>query len=161
MNTVVLSGRLGADPKVTNFDNGGKSASFNIAVTERSYKKQDGTEVPEKTDWFRIETGRSGIAGVIEKYLKKGSFVLIEGKLRNREWENKEGVKQYATVVTIENMELGPKNGEGGNGNSGTPPPEPEKPKTVNKVETKSTKPTPNTNVNVDPVVPYEDDLPF
>jgi len=154
MNTVVVSGRLGADPRITIFDNGGKSASFNIAITERGYKKQDGTEVPEKTDWIRIETGRSGIAGVIEKYLKKGSFVVIEGKLRNREWE-KDGVKQYLTVVSIENLELGPKNGEG----NSIPPPEVEEPKPVK--QTPNT-PARNTEFSAPPVqYEQEDDLPF
>ena len=147
INRVIVSGRLGADPRITDFDGGGKAASFSIAITERGYTKQDGTVVAEKTDWFRIETGNRGIAGIIEKYVKKGSYILIDGKLKNREWE-KDGVKQYSTVIQIENMDLGPKNGE----HNGIPTPEPE-PKTTNKGGTKSTTPPPpDTN---------DDDLPF
>ena len=130
INTVVVSGRLGADPHITNFDNGGKAAQFSIAITERGYKRQDGTDVPDRTDWIRIETGRTGIAGIIEKFLKKGMFVTIAGKLRSREWESKDGTKQYATVVQIETLDLPQKNGEQSNGS--TPPPTPEQPKAAN-----------------------------
>ena len=155
INTVVVAGRLGADPRITEFESGGKAAQFSIAVTERGYKRQDGTEVPERTEWIRVETGHTGIAGVVEKYLKKGSFVVIDGRLRNREWE-KDGVKHYATVVLIENLELCPKNGEQQNG---TPPPEQEQSKVVkNSVTNHNTGAVAATNM---PVYSQDDDLPF
>jgi len=157
INRVIVSGRLGADPRITDFDGGGKAAQFSIAVTERGYKKGDGTEVPDRTEWIRIETGRAGIAGVIEKFLKKGSHVTIDGKLRNREWE-KDGVKQYSTVVQIESMELGPKNGESTGGN-GAPPPEVEQPQGSRVAKNSSS--TATTNSAPPPNYQEEDDLPF
>jgi single-strand DNA-binding protein len=149
INRVVISGRLGSDPRITDFDGGGKSAQFSMAVTERGYKRQDGTEVPEKVDWIRVETSRSGIAGVIEKYVKRGSFVMIDGKLRTREWE-KDGVKQTATVVVIENLELCPRNGE--QNNASAPPPSAEARPTTNNSRSTSSPP---------PVYTQDDDLPF
>jgi len=156
INRVIVSGRLGNDPRITDFDGGGKSAQFSMAVTERGYKRQDGTEVPERTDWIRVETSRSGIAGVIEKYVKKGSFVMIDGKIRTREWE-KDGAKQSATVIVIENLELCPRN-DGQNGvNTPTPPQEAKT--TSNSRATGSTN-TP-AHAPAPPVYVQDEDLPF
>jgi single-strand DNA-binding protein len=151
MNSVHLAGRLGQDPTITNFEDGGKSAQFSVATTERGYTRQDGTEVPERTEWIRVETGNRGVAGVIEQYLKKGSFVIIEGKLKNREYE-KDGVKRYVTTVTIEKMEFGPKSN---NDSANVPAPEPERPKQT------SSKPTATSQAAKPAYDSNPDDLPF
>ena len=156
MNIVLVSGRLGADPRITNFENGGKSAQFNLAVTERAYKRQDGTEVPERTEWLSIETSKSGIAGVVEKYLKKGSFVTIEGRLKNRNWE-KDGVKHFATAIAIENLELCPRN-NGGQNEIPSPVPDGEVPKTDNSGSRNN---TPSDAPPPAPAQDKQDDLPF
>ena len=152
INTVIVSGHLGMYPRITNFENGGKAAQFSIAVTERGYKRQDGSEVPDRTDWFNIETGRSGIAGIVEKFLKKGSWVTVQGSLRNREWE-KDGVKHSRTVIQIENLDLPPRNGEQSNS---TPPPSPEQPKA-----TSNSNSNPATVKNDNGETQPSDDLPF
>ena len=77
MNIVILKGNVGQDPKITTFDNGGKVAQFTLATTERGYKKQDGAEVPDKTDWHNIVVRRSGLAGICEQYVKKGTPLLL------------------------------------------------------------------------------------
>ena len=157
MNVVIISGRLGSDPKISNFDDGGKAAQFNIAVTERAYKRRDGTEVPERTEWIRVETGNTGISGVIEKYLKKGSFVMIEGRLKNRDWE-KEGVKHYVTAVVIENLDLCPRNGEHSN-DVPAPEAEPQPSKKVTSNKAANTEKS-NTTSTAEYQAP-DDDLPF
>jgi single-strand DNA-binding protein len=166
-NFVLVKGRPGADPVIKNWDNGGKSAQFNLAVKERGYKRQDGTEVPERTDWLRMETGNSNIAGIVEKYVRKGELVEIVGKLKNRDWE-KDGVKHYLTVVVIEKVELCPKNG---GEKESVPPPEPEQPR-VAKSGTTAPAPTVRTtggSPEPNPVpasaasttMGYDEDLPF
>lgn len=106
MNKVILRGNVGQDPKITTFDNGGKVAQFSLATTERGYKKEDGTEVPDVTDWHNIVVKRSGLAGICEQYVKKGTPLLIVGKLRTRDYDDNAGQKRYVTEVIVEEMEL-------------------------------------------------------
>ena len=156
MNDVKITGRLGNDPKITEFDDGGKAASFSMAVTERAYTRQDGTEVPEKTEWINVETSNSGTATIIEKYVKKGSYVIIDGRLKNREWE-KDGEKHRMLVVQIQRIELPPKtNGE----QTAPPPPQQEAyaPKTGNNGF--KNKPS-SQSYSEPPSTMDDDDLPF
>ena len=106
MNIVILKGNVGQDPKITTFDNGGKVAQFTLATTERGYKKQDGSEVPDKTDWHNIVVRRSGLAGICEQYVKKGTPLLLTGKIRTREYQDGEGKSRYITEILVEEMEL-------------------------------------------------------
>lgn len=106
MNKVILKGYVGQDPKITTFENGGKVAQFTLATTERGYKTQDGRDIPEVTTWHNIIVRRSGLAGVCEQYVKKGSPLLIFGKITNREYTDKVGNKKYITEIAVEEMEL-------------------------------------------------------
>ena len=102
-NRVQLIGNLGKDPEVKSFDNGKKVARFTMATSE-SYKKEGGEKVTE-TQWHNI-VAWNGTAGIVEKYLKKGNEVAIEGKLTSRSWEDKEGNKHYITEVVANEVLL-------------------------------------------------------
>lgn len=106
MNIVILKGNVGQDARITNFDNGGKVAQFSLATTKRGYKKEDGTEVPEKTEWHNLVIRKSGLAGVAEKFVKKGTPVLVRGELHTRTYQDQEGNDRYVTEVVVEDMEL-------------------------------------------------------
>lgn len=106
-NRVSLIGNVGADPEIKSFNGNGKLAKFSLATNE-SYKNSKGERVTE-TQWHNI-VAWNGLAGFIEKYVKKGSYVVLEGKLVNRSYEDKEGKKRYLTeVVTNELNFLGTK----------------------------------------------------
>ena len=95
-NKVQLIGRLGQDPEIVSFNNGGKIAKFSLAIDD-SYKDQNGNKI-EKTYWQTVIV-RNGLVKVVENYLTKGKEVAIEGKLTNRSWEDTNGKKQYVTEV--------------------------------------------------------------
>ena len=114
MQKVILIGNLGKDPEVKSFENGGKIVNFTVGVTERGYKTKDGKEIPDHTEWFNCSVRQSGLAGVVEQYVKKGNKVYVEGKLRTREYE-KDGQKKYLTELLVDNMELLTPKGEGSN----------------------------------------------
>ncbi|MES2733322.1 MAG: single-stranded DNA-binding protein [Bacteroidota bacterium] len=103
VNKVILVGNLGKDPEVRHLDGDKKVAKFPLATTE-AYRDRNGQRV-ENTEWHNVEFWGS-ITEVIEKYLKKGSQVYIEGKLRTRSYEDKEGVKKYVTEVIGQNLTL-------------------------------------------------------
>lgn len=115
VNKVILVGRLGKDPEVRNFDNGGIVANFTVATSE-TYKDRTTGERKENTEWHNVVLWR-GLAEVAQKYLHKGDLVYIEGKLRTRSWE-KDGVTRYTTEVLADNMTMLSTRGSGG-GNSG------------------------------------------
>ena len=141
MNKVILRGNVGQDPQITNFENGGKVAQFSLATTERGYKTQDGREIPDVTDWHNIVVKRSGLAGICEQYVKKGTPLLIIGKVRTREYQDNAGQTRYITEIIVEEMEL-----LGAKKPDGAPAPEPDP------------QPAPQTGVNADGT---KDDLPF
>lgn len=122
MNKVFLRGNVGQDPKITDFDNGGKVAQFSLATTERGFKTQDGKEIPDKTTWHNIVVKRTGLAGVCEKCVKKGTPLLVVGKIENREYQDNNGQTRYVTEINVEEMELL----GGGQKHEGAPAPEPE-----------------------------------
>src|SRR5690606_2294317 len=102
VNKVILVGHLGKDPEVRHLDGNVTVASFPLATSE-SYSK-DGKRV-EQTEWHNIVMWR-GLAEVAAKYLQKGKLVYIEGKLRTRSFEDKEGHKKYNTEIVAENFTL-------------------------------------------------------
>lgn len=107
VNRVQLIGLLGQDPEMKKFDNGGQIAKFSLATNE-SYKNDKGEKVTD-TQWHNI-VARGKTADIVEKYLKKGDKVMIEGKLTTRKWQTKEGETRYITeIVTTELMMLGDK----------------------------------------------------
>lgn len=95
-NKVQLIGRLGQDPEIVNFPNGGRIAKFSLA-TDDSYKDKDGKKV-ERTYWHNVVVS-GGLVKVVEQYGSKGQEIAVEGKLTNRTWEDKNGQKRYFTEV--------------------------------------------------------------
>ena len=102
INKVILVGHLGKDPEVRYLEGGVSVASFPLATTETFNK--DGRKV-EQTEWHNIVLWRS-LADVAAKYLQKGKLVYIEGKLRTRSFEDKEGIKKYTTEIVAENFTM-------------------------------------------------------
>ena len=103
VNKVILVGNLGQDPEVRYLDNGVAVANFSLATTE-NYKNKQGERVSQ-TEWHNIVLWR-GLAEVAEKFLKKGSSIYVEGKIRNRKWEDKEGNTRYNTEILADNMTM-------------------------------------------------------
>jgi single-strand DNA-binding protein len=95
-NKVQLIGRLGQDPEIITFKDGGKMAKFSLA-TDDSYKDKNGNKV-ERTYWHNVVV-RNGLVNVVENYVAKGKEIAIEGKLTNRSYETKDGEKRYVTEV--------------------------------------------------------------
>ncbi len=114
VNKVILIGRVGKDPEVRYLDNNVAVAKFSLATSE-SYKK-DGQRV-EQTEWHNIVLWR-GLAEVAEKYVRKGSLLFIEGKIKSRSWEDKDGKKHYATDIVGDNMTMLDKKGDSSNNNN-------------------------------------------
>lgn len=105
LNKVMLIGNVGKDPDVRYLDNGVAVASLVLATSERGYKLQNGTEVPERTEWHNIVLWR-GLAETAEKYVHKGDKLYIEGKIRSRSYDDQNGVKRYITEIFADNMEM-------------------------------------------------------
>lgn len=105
MNRVILKGNVGQDPKITTFDNGGKVAQFSLATTERGFTTQDGKEIPDETTWHNVVVRKSGLAGVVEQFVKKGTPLLVSGKIKNRTYE-KDGVEKTITEIYVDELEL-------------------------------------------------------
>ncbi|MBK6732271.1 MAG: single-stranded DNA-binding protein [Bacteroidetes bacterium] len=103
VNKVILIGHLGKDPEVRNFEGGNMTAKFSLATTE-SYRDKTGNRV-ESTEWHNIVLW-SKLAEVASKYLHKGSQVYIEGKIRNRSYDDKDGNKKYITEVVVDTFTM-------------------------------------------------------
>ena len=103
INKVILVGNLGKDPEVRTLENGAKVANFTLATSE-SYKNRDGQRVTQ-TEWHNIVLWR-GLAEIAEKYLRKGNQVYIEGKIKTRSWDDKDGVKRYTTEILGDNLTM-------------------------------------------------------
>lgn len=106
MNKVFLKGNVGQDPTITDFQNGGKVAQFTLATTERGFTTRDGKEIPDVTDWHNIVVKQSGLAGVCQQYVKKGTPLLIVGKVRTRSYKDNAGQTRYITEIIVDEMEL-------------------------------------------------------
>lgn len=118
VNKVILVGNVGKDPEVKYLDRNVAVANFPLATTERGYKTASGTEVPERTEWHNIVLWR-GLAETAEKYVKKGTQLYIEGKIRTRQWEDQSGNKRYTTEIYADSMQLlGRRNDSGQENNS-------------------------------------------
>jgi single-strand DNA-binding protein len=103
VNKVILIGNLGKDPEITRLESGVKKAVFSLATTE-VYRNKEGEKV-NHTEWHNIILWR-GLAEVAENYLKKGNTVFIEGRIRKREYEDKDGIKRYITDIQGDNMTM-------------------------------------------------------
>lgn len=100
VNKVILVGNLGADPEVRSFANGGKVANLRIATSE-SWKDKTTGERKERTEWHSVAVHAEGLVGIVERYLKKGSKIFVEGRLETRKWQDQAGNDRYSTEVVI------------------------------------------------------------
>ena len=123
VNKVILVGNLGADPEVRSFQNGGKVCNIRIATSE-TWKDRNSGERKERTEWHSVAIFSEGLAGVAERYLRKGSKVYVEGKLQTRKWQDQSGNDRYTTEVVLQGpsavltMLDGAPGGGGGGGRS-------------------------------------------
>ncbi|MET0180683.1 MAG: single-stranded DNA-binding protein [Novosphingobium sp.] len=101
VNKVILIGNLGADPEVKSFQNGGKVCNLRIATSE-NWKDKNTGERQERTEWHTVAIFGEGLAGVAERFLKKGSKVYLEGQLRTRKWQDASGNDRYSTEVVLQ-----------------------------------------------------------
>jgi single-strand DNA-binding protein len=146
VNKVILIGNLGKDPEIRRLENGAVVASFSIATSETYIEKSTG-ERRETTDWHNIVAWR-GLAEVIEKYLRKGTKIYVEGKLKTRTWQDKEGNNRYTTEVLAEEMTIlsRPENDRNN-----------QEPKEIYSSQGTPSQPSPMPSISED----LDDDLPF
>ena len=101
INKVILIGNLGRDPEVRFSQDGKKIVNFSIATSE-SWKDKSSGERREKTEWHRIVIFSDGLAGIAERFLRKGSKVYVEGTLQTRKWTGNDGIEKYTTEVVLQ-----------------------------------------------------------
>ncbi len=101
VNKVILLGNLGRDPEIRSMQSGSKMASFSIATSKR-WKDKNTQEQKEKTSWHNIVVFGDGLVDIVEKYVKKGSKIYLEGELQTRKWEDKDGNDKYTTEVILQ-----------------------------------------------------------
>lgn len=100
LNKVMLIGNLGADPEIRSFSNGGKVANLRLATSE-TWKDKNTGERQERTEWHTVAIFNDGLVSVVERYLKKGSKVFVEGQLQTRKWQDQSGADRYSTEVVL------------------------------------------------------------
>lgn len=100
LNKVCLIGNLGADPECRTFQNGGKVVNLRIATSE-SWKDKNTGQKQERTEWHTVAIMSDGLAGVAERFLRKGSKVYLEGQLQTRKWQDQQGNDRYSTEVVL------------------------------------------------------------
>lgn len=105
LNKVMLIGNVGKEPEVRYLDKGVAVAKVVLATSEKGYRLQNGTEVPERTEWHNVVLWRS-LAEVAEKYVHKGDKLYIEGKIRTRSYDDQKGIKHYVTEIFADSMEM-------------------------------------------------------
>ena len=119
INKVILVGNVGIDPEVRTTESGVKVARVRLATSERYVDKQSG-ERKELTEWHTITLWR-GLADIVDRYVHKGSQLYIEGRLRTREWVDKDQVKRYTTEILADNMQLLGSRGDNNNAAASAP----------------------------------------
>lgn len=105
MNKVMLIGNVGQEPEVRYFEADQAIARVRLATTERGYMLQNGTQVPDRTDWHNLLFSR-GLAKTVERYVHKGDKIYVEGRIRYRSYDDQKGQRKYYTEIDVENMEL-------------------------------------------------------
>ena len=103
LNKVMLIGNLGADPEIRSFQNGGKVANLRIATSE-TWRDRNTGERQERTEWHTVAIFSEGLVGVVERFLRKGSKVYIEGQLQTRKWQDQSGNDRYSTEVVLRGL---------------------------------------------------------
>ena len=99
VNKVILLGRLGKDPEVRNFQNGGRVVNLRLATSER-FKDREGNQ-QERTEWHSVAIFNEKLGEIAERYLKKGSQVYLEGQLETRKWQDQSGQERYTTEIVL------------------------------------------------------------
>jgi len=115
INKVILVGNVGKDPEIRHLENGTPVCTLPLATSE-TYTNKSGEKV-SNTEWHNVVLWR-GLADIAQKYVKKGSQLYIEGKIRSRSWDDKDGVKRYTTEIVADNMQLLGRRPEDGQGSS-------------------------------------------
>lgn len=105
VNKVILIGNVGKDPDIRYFDNGSAVVNFPLATTERGYTAANGTQIPDRTEWHNVVCWR-GLAKVAEQFVKKGTQLFVEGKIRTRSYDDQNGIKRYVVEIYADNLEL-------------------------------------------------------
>jgi len=101
VNKVILVGNLGRDPEIRTMQDGNKVANLSLATSE-SWRDKNSGERREKTEWHRVVVFNDKLVDVIEKYLRKGSKVYVEGQLQTRKWTDQSGAEKYSTEVVLQ-----------------------------------------------------------
>ena len=101
VNKVILLGNLGRDPEIRSMQSGSKMATFSMATSKR-WKDKATQEQREKTSWHNIVIFSEGLVDIVEKYVKKGSKIYVEGELQTRKWQDQDGNDKYTTEVIIQ-----------------------------------------------------------
>jgi len=122
VNKVILLGRLGRDPEVRNFQNGGRVVNLRLATSER-YKDREGN-MQERTEWHSVAIFNEKLGEIAEKYLRKGSEVYLEGQLETRKWQDQSGQDRYTTEIVLRQFrgEIALVGGRGAGGEMGSDP---------------------------------------
>ena len=105
LNKVILIGNVGKDPDVKYFENENAVANFTLATNERGYTTANGTQIAERTDWPNIAVRKKEIVSFVERFVKKGSLVTVEGKIRYREYD-KDGVRHFVTEILADRVDF-------------------------------------------------------
>lgn len=105
MNKVILIGNVGTDPNVRYLDSGVCVAQIRLATTERGYTLQNGTQVPERTEWHNVIFWRR-LAELVEKSVHKGDKIFIDGKIQSRTYQDQQGMQRHVTEIMAENLEI-------------------------------------------------------
>ena len=100
VNKVILIGNLGRDPEIRTFQNGGRVANLSVATSD-SWKDRATGERKEKTEWHRVVIFNDKLVEIVEKYLRKGAKVYLEGQLETRKWTDQSGAEKYTTEVIL------------------------------------------------------------
>lgn len=104
VNKVILIGNVGSDPEVRTFEDGGKMARVNIATNERIFNPST-QEWKDHTEWHTLVFNRR-TASVVEMYVRKGSQIYVEGRLRTRQWEDENKIRRYSTEINVDELRL-------------------------------------------------------
>lgn len=105
LNRVTLLGNVGKDPDVKHLENNNCVAQFSLATTKKGYTTKEGQTVADRTEWHSLVVWNK-LAEVVEKFVKKGDKLYVEGELRYRSYDDQNGVKRYVTEIYVENMEM-------------------------------------------------------
>lgn len=105
VNKAILIGNVGQDPKVTYYDGGNCVAQLPLATSDKAYTLQNGTQVPERTEWHNL-VFRNRLGEIVDKYVHKGDKLYVEGKIRTRSYDDQKGNQRYITEIFVDNMEM-------------------------------------------------------